>query len=46
MTRDGQEMEMLPATPPSPSGGALAAKAAVSAEDALILQYTALVRPV
>lgn len=26
MTRDGQEMEMLPATPPSLSGGALAAK--------------------
>jgi hypothetical protein len=46
MTGDGQEMEMLPPTPPSPSGGAPAAKAVVSAEEALILQQTAWVRPV
>jgi hypothetical protein len=46
MTRDGQEVELLPPTPPSPSGNAPAAAAAVSAEDALILQYTAPVRPV
>jgi hypothetical protein len=43
MTREGQEMEMLPPTPSSPSP---TAGTAVSAEDALILQQTAWVRPV